>query len=63
MSTVGPLSDVGPSAAADDDALRRSPPPDAGVAAKFEGIALGFTKWDTYNDGAIPMDRFRFSRE
>ena len=66
VSTVGPLSDVGPAAAADDDAPRRSnrsPPPDAGVAAKFENAAFDFTKWDIYNDGTIPMDRFRFSRE
>ena len=62
VSTVGPLSDVGPAAAADDDAPRRSPPPDAGVAARFEDAAFDFTKWDIYNDGSIPMDRFSLSR-
>ena len=63
VSAVGPLSDVGPAAAADDDAPRRSPPPDAGVAARFEDAAFDFTKWDIYNDGTLPMDRFRFSRD
>ena len=66
MSTVGPLSDVGPAAAADDDAPRcsnRSPPQDARVAAKFEDAAFNFTKWDIYNNGTIPMDHFRFSRD
>ena len=66
MSTVGQLSDVGPAAAANDDAPRRSnrsPQPNAGVAAKFEDAAFDFTKWDIYNDGTIPMDRFRFLRD
>ena len=66
VSTVGPLSDVGPAAAADDDAprrLNRSPPQDAGVAAKFEDAAFDFTKWDIYNDRTIPMDSFIFSRD
>ena len=61
VSAVGPLSDVGPAAAADDDAPRRSnrsPPPDAGVAARFEDAAFDFTKWDIYNDGTIPNFRW-----
>ena len=63
VGTVGPLSDVGAAAAADDDAPRRSnrsPPPYAGVAAKFEDAAFDFTKWDydwdIYEDGTFPMD-------
>ena len=66
VSTAGPLSDVGPAAAANDDAPRRSnrsPLPGASVAAKFEDAAFDFTKWDIYNDGTIPMDGFRFSRD
>ena len=64
VSAVGQLSDVGPAApaaAADDDAprrSRRSPPPDAGVAARFEDAAFDFTKWDIYNDGTIPNFRW-----
>ena len=56
---------VGPAAAAKDDAPRRIPslPPDCcEVAAKFEDAAFDFTKWDIYNDGSIPMDRFSLSR-
>ena len=65
MSTVGPLSDVGPAAVADDDAPWQipSPLPDASVAAKFEDAAFDFTKWDIYNDGTILIDHFRFSRD
>ena len=37
--------------------------PDAGVAAKFEDAAFEFTEWDMHNDGTIPMDCFRFSRD
>ena len=63
VSTVGPLSDVGPATAAADDAPRRIPSPtqDASVAAKFEDAAFDFTKCDIYDD-TIPMDHFRFSR-
>ena len=65
VSAVGPLSDAGPAAAADDDAPLRiaSPPLDAGVAAKFEDRVFSILPRGIYNDGSIPMDRFRFSRD
>ena len=53
-------------AAADDDAPRRSnrsPQPNAGVAAKFEDRVFSILPRGIYNDGSIPMDRFRFSRD
>ena len=57
-NAVGPLADVGPAVSADDDA-----PKDAEVAASFEDAAFDFTKWDIYNEGSIPIDRFKFSRD
>ena len=64
VSTVGPLSDVGPAAASDDNAPRRSnrsPLPDAGVAAKFEDAAFDFTKWDIYNESTTAPFRWMVS--
>ena len=64
MSTVGQLSDVGPAAAANDDAPRRSnrsPQPNAGVAAKFEDAAFDFTKWDIYNESTTAPFRWMVS--